>query len=378
MDTNLKFLTKSLKSKYKDLVFGVIIEPNKSKVSEGNTDGLSYLASTAKICWIIAALKILERGKMSLKEKNIPIHINEDLLKEMYEEKFVVEAKTNKPKYGDPLIGKVLFPMMGKGLIPEKALELLNRALEKLREQPEKNDELLKVAVEELSFCDNGSLNMSEVVKVILGPSSNEAVLLLKNWIVGETNSEAADFVQNTTDQLLEPILEGKTSKIAITGSSKAKKVGYWNCGSLEEIFYIFKLVADGSESLDLSKESIDLMRKSMEDTADNEIELGVSLKGNEQVKKVFGKSGFYPDMKTSWQPTLVKQMGWEAYEYMMFVLSLERVIFHNDNGGVTDISYSLGLPFNSDKDALDDDISSYKKELSGIIIKSLIDYVLT
>jgi hypothetical protein len=237
---------------------------------------------------------------------------------------------------------------------------------------PEEQKELrteLDTDLERPDISVHNDMSLREMTDLTVGLSANTPLSIMKTWMTTQLHGQQpADFIQQRTEAIVKSALGKNDILLTITGSQKAQQNGTWNCASLEELLTFNRLLADADSRLGLSPESIQLMQQAMTLTADPDIELGHRLQGNTKVKRVLGKSGYWPYTEKDDIAVLPDEFGLgPGKRWLMHLGTVERV--ERDSGTRYDIGYMAALPNNAEATTDFDEVLSKgaKAEFTGL-----------
>ncbi len=289
------------------------LEDPKLAVEVGSMDEEVFLASLAKLCWIVSAIKIAESryGEDAL-SASIPVHLNERMLSSLYD-------YLNSGARGveiDALVSELIGPSVAAdGMDNYSLVELLE--LEGIRRSVEESNAVdlerqiqEKLANAPVVFTD---VSLEDLVRVTLGPSSNESILVIKSWLASEFNIEnPANYVQEQMDRLLETDgFAPEDLRLSITGSTLHKDRSGKNTGRLSEITAVYRMVAESDARLDLSERSVAIVKEAMKVPYDARIDIQAQLQ--ELGHEVWGKIGWFPDLDTDYLQELANKNHWDS-----------------------------------------------------------------
>ncbi|MEK7595178.1 MAG: hypothetical protein AAB443_01100 [Patescibacteria group bacterium] len=337
---------------------------------KGEAFTLFYLASISKLCWVITVLNLCREKNLSITEPIVSCYLNKNLFEDIFDycakgkpvDKFVERDFYSKHAV---ILGKLKnislesLKALKKAVKEENYLYLLDLVeLSILNEGKEELKGLIAKKLERGDKTNFGNFSIKELIDVTLGPSSNHSLLNLKDFLKELGYEIPANVVQKRMEEILGTYFSN--SKLTITGSDKASKCGYWNCGTFDELFKLFYLLAHKDKSLGLMEEEYKVVIDSMKEVADSNIELKPYLvEKNFTFSDCFGKSGYFPNIDLEdFKSAFVKQKKL-GFKHLMSLCCLENIL-------VNEISFDIGYfvtYFHNEENS--DNLLSVKKELS-------------
>lgn len=238
------------------------------------------------------------------------------------------------------------------------------------------NDEVAKLTNKKERFKGE-TITLQEITELTLGPSANEPLGILKQWLGHELQNNAdepikdpAEYIQDKVNTLLKGSL-GDDHKVqwTVTGSPQAERNGLWNCGTIEEVMTLFQMLANGDPRLGVSSKAITIMQTEMKQGINPSFELTGKLRKTPSANEEnFGKSGDcsvtigeHPALSATYDPPVEQNT-------MTYVSSVDRV---QTPEGPVDIIYSVAAPYDdpTHPEEADDDVHNLRREQIGNIV---------